>query len=196
MAVSRGSCHGESFGAHIYPIKCSLCHLMLSHVHPYPQRPPANVATLPAPINCTYSRSKWAVRSGRTNKKILLFKHFFLFQIFRQGGNAWNLFDSDNQSAAIFCVDTIKYNSLPSVPSGLETRPDGWQTARHFKMSRGKCTYYYNCCSAHASIRSTGGTWYHGMYYRLSKHFLLLIILPSENIRHTWYMIFQCKLAW
>ena len=118
---------------------------------------------------------------------------------FRQGGNAWNLFDSDNQSAAIFCVDTIKYNSLPSVPSGLEevkTRPDGWQTARHFKMSRGKCTYYYNCCSAHASIRSTGGTWYHGMYYRLSKHFLLLIILPSENIRHTWYMIFQCKLAW
>ena len=33
----------------------------------------------------------------------LLFEHFFIFQIFRQGGNAWNLFDFDNQSAAIFC---------------------------------------------------------------------------------------------
>ena len=30
---------------------------MPSHVHPYPHGPPANVATLPAPINCTYSRS-------------------------------------------------------------------------------------------------------------------------------------------
>ena len=28
---------------------------MPSHVHPYPHSPPANVATLPAPINCTYS---------------------------------------------------------------------------------------------------------------------------------------------
>ena len=43
-------------------------------------------------------------------------------KIFRQGGNAWNLqvFDFDNQSAAFFCVDTIKYCSIPSVPSGLE----------------------------------------------------------------------------
>ena len=57
----------------------------------------------------------------------LLFEHFFLFQKFRRGGNAWNLFDFDNQSAAIFCVDTIKYYSIPSVPSGLEevkTRPE------------------------------------------------------------------------
>ena len=47
-------------------------------------------------------------------------------KIFRQGGNACNLFDFDNQSAAFFCVDTIKYFSIPSVPSGLEevkTRP-------------------------------------------------------------------------
>ena len=47
-------------------------------------------------------------------------------KIFRQGGNAWNLFHFDNQSAAIFCVETIKYYSIPSVPSGLEevqTRP-------------------------------------------------------------------------
>ena len=28
----------------------------------------------------------------------------------RQGGNAWNLFDFDNQSAAIFVQDTIKYD--------------------------------------------------------------------------------------
>ena len=38
-------------------------------------------------------------------------------KIFRQGGNAWNLFDFDNQSAAFFCVDTIKYYSILSVPS-------------------------------------------------------------------------------
>ena len=47
-------------------------------------------------------------------------------KFFRQGGNGWNLFDFDNQSAAFFCVDTIKYYSIPSVPSGLEgvkTRP-------------------------------------------------------------------------
>ena len=45
---------------------------------------------------------------------------------FRQDGNAWNLFDFDNQSTANFCVETIKYYSIPSVPSGLEevkTRP-------------------------------------------------------------------------
>ena len=47
-------------------------------------------------------------------------------KIFRQDGNAWNLFDFDDQSAAIFCVDTVKYYSVPSVPSrfeGVKTRP-------------------------------------------------------------------------
>ena len=63
----------------------------------------------------------------------LLFEHFFLFQNFRQGGNAWNLFDFDHQSAAIFCVDTIKYYSIPSVPSRLE----GVKTRLHL------------CCIAH-----------------------------------------------
>ena len=38
-------------------------------------------------------------------------------KIFGQGGNAWNLFDFDHQSAAIFCVDTIKDYSVPIVPS-------------------------------------------------------------------------------
>ena len=51
---------GESRDAYIFPIPCSLCHLMYT---PYPHDPPANVATLPAPINCTYCRSKCAVRS-------------------------------------------------------------------------------------------------------------------------------------
>ena len=55
----------------------------------------------------------------------LLFEHFF--QIFRQGGNVWNLLDFGNQPATFFCVDTIKYYSIPSVPSrseGVKTHPD------------------------------------------------------------------------
>ena len=47
-------------------------------------------------------------------------------KIFRQGGNAWNLLDFDDQSAAIVCVGSIKYYSIPSVPSrleGVKTRP-------------------------------------------------------------------------
>ena len=117
---------GESFGAHIYyPIPCSLCHIMPSHVHPYPHGPPGNVATLPAPINQLHV---FAFQVGRL---VWLNKEYCLntsssFKIFRQGGNAWNLFDFDNQSAAFFCVDTIKYSSIPSVPSGLgevKTRP-------------------------------------------------------------------------
>ena len=41
--------------------------------------------------------------------------------------NAWSLLDFEYQSAAIVCVDTIKYYSIPSVPSrleGVKTRPD------------------------------------------------------------------------
>ena len=45
----------------------------------------------------------------------------------RQGGNAWNLHYFDHQSAAmIIFVDTIRYYSIPSVPSrseGVNTRP-------------------------------------------------------------------------
>ena len=60
MAVSRGSCLGRVlWRSHVpHPILG-----MPSHVHPYPHGLPANVATLPAPISCTYSRSKRAVRS-------------------------------------------------------------------------------------------------------------------------------------
>ena len=113
---------GKSCGAHICPIPCSLYHLMPSHVHPYPHGPPENVATLPAPINCTYSRSTCAVRSCRT--KITSSSS----NTFRQVENAWNLLDFDNQSASFFCVDFSKYCSVPSVPSRLEggkTRPQG-----------------------------------------------------------------------
>ena len=48
-------------------------------------------------------------------------------KIFRVGTlGIYLVFNFDNQSAAKFCVDTIKYYSIPSVPSGLEgvkTRP-------------------------------------------------------------------------
>ena len=51
-----------------------------------------------------------------------------------QGGNAWNLLDFDNQSAAIICVDIIKYYSIPSVLSrseAVKTRPQGALEDRH-----------------------------------------------------------------
>ena len=73
---------GESFGAHICPIPCSLCHPMPSHVHPYPHSPPGNVATLPAPINCTYSRSSGAFGLAEQG---LPFEYFFLIQNFQTG---------------------------------------------------------------------------------------------------------------
>ena len=86
--------------------------------------PPANVVTLPAPINCAYSRSKWNIRSCWTR---ITLSALLPLQIFGQGGNAWNLLHFDNQSEAMICVDSIKQYSIPSVPSRLEwvkTRPD------------------------------------------------------------------------
>ena len=57
-----------------------------------------------------------------------------------EGGNAWNLLDFDYQSAAIVCVDTIKYYSIPSVPSrleGVKTRPGaGWGTWERLPCAR------------------------------------------------------------
>ena len=63
--------------------------------------------------------------SFQVGRSVLLNKDYCLntsssSKIFGQGGNAWNLLDFDNQSAAIICVDTIKYYSIPSVPSRLE----------------------------------------------------------------------------
>ena len=114
---------GESFGAHIFPIPCSPCHLMPSHVHAYPM-----VLQQLSQHSQHQSTARIRVPSGPfglVEKDYCL--HFFLFQKFRQGGNSWNLFDFDNQSAAFFCVETIKYCSIPTVPSGLEefkTRPE------------------------------------------------------------------------
>ena len=66
---------GGSFGAHICPIPCSLCHLIYTHTLMDLQQ---NVATLPAPTNCKYSRSRWANGIG---EPIPLFEHFFLFPV-------------------------------------------------------------------------------------------------------------------
>ena len=60
---------GESFGAQICPTPCSLCHFMPSHVHPYPHGPPANVATLPAPINCMETRCSKVIFPNYPKKK-------------------------------------------------------------------------------------------------------------------------------
>ena len=79
---------GESSGAHICPIPCSLCHLMPPHVHPYlmilQQMSQHSQHQSTAPIR---------VPSGPFGlaEQGLLFEHFFLFQISRQGGKAWNL---------------------------------------------------------------------------------------------------------
>ena len=97
------------------------CHLMYTHTH----------MMVLSKCRNTPSTNQLHVFSFQVGRSVLLKKDYCLntsssFKIFRQGGNAWNLFDFDNQSAAIVCVDTIKYYSIPSVPSGLEgvkTRP-------------------------------------------------------------------------
>ena len=124
---------GKSFGAHICPIPCSLCRLMPSHVHPYPHGPPVKsvsythlrahetrgnlVCRLLLEKKKEWSSSKYRNTSS-TNQL-----HVFALQVgrsvwlnkdycwntsssskfVRKGGNAWNLFDFDDQSAAIFC---------------------------------------------------------------------------------------------
>ena len=129
VAVSRGSCRGRVLWhphmphPHICPIPCSLCHLMPSHAHPYPHGPPSKCRHTPS----TDQLHVFAFQVGRS---ALLNKDYCLNTSSSSknfSGNAWNLFDFDNQSAALFCVDTIKYYSIPSVPSrldGVKTRPD------------------------------------------------------------------------
>ena len=117
MAVSRGSCRGRVLWRPYMP-------------HPMLAMPSHAISCTPIP---PWSSSKYR-NTPSTNQL-----HVFAFQVGRlvwlnkdyclnrQGGNAWNLFDFDNQSAAFFCVDTIKYYSIPSVPShleGVKTRPD------------------------------------------------------------------------
>ena len=75
-----------------------------------------------------------------------MFEHFFLLQIFRHGGNAWNLLDFDNQSAAIICVDAMKYYSITNVPSrleGVKTRPErACLDPLHGALERTEWKYY------------------------------------------------------
>ena len=98
------------------------------------------------------STNQLHVFSFQVGSSVLLNKDYCLntsssSKIFNQGGNAWNLFDFDNQSAAIICVDTIKYYSIPSVPSRFEgvekTRPHsqacvGIPTAASSRNKNGK----------------------------------------------------------
>ena len=110
---------GESFGAHICPIPWSSNKMSQHSQH--------------------QSAARIRVPSGPFGlaEQGLLFEHFFcISKIFRQGGNAWNLFDFYNQSSAIVCVDTIKYYSIPSVPSGFEgvkRRPQPTSSQRRSK---------------------------------------------------------------
>ena len=79
----------------------------------------------------TLSTNPRLVFTFQVGRSVLLNKDYFLntsspSKTFRQGGNAWNLFDFDYQSAAFFCADTMKYYSITSVPSrleGVKTRP-------------------------------------------------------------------------
>ena len=108
---------GESFGAHICPVPCSLRHLMSCHVHPHPHGPLVNVATLPAPINCTYSRSKWAVRSGWTSITVrtLLPLPMLSGRVGTIGIHSILITNPRH----IMC-GYQKYYTIPSVPNGLE----------------------------------------------------------------------------
>ena len=118
-AVSRGSCRGRV--------------LWRPHMsHPMLSMPSHAISRAPIPpwssSKCRNSPSTnqlhvFAFQVGRSvwlNKDYCLNTSFYSSKIIKQGGTAWNLFDFDNQSASIFCVDTIKYYSIPSVPNGLE----------------------------------------------------------------------------
>ena len=124
MAVWRGSCCGRVLWRPHMP-------------HPMLAMPSHAISCTPIPpwssTKCrnTPSTNQLHLFAFQVGRSVLLDKDYCLTtssssKIFRQGRNAWNLFDFDNQSAAIFCVDTIKYYSIPSVPRGLEevkTRP-------------------------------------------------------------------------
>ena len=119
MTISPGSCRGRV--------------LWRSHMpHPMLAMPSHAISCTPTPSwsssKCrnTPSTNQLHVFSFQVGRSVLLNKDYCLntssssSKTFRQGGNAWNLLDFDSQSAAIICVDTIKYYSIPSVQSRLE----------------------------------------------------------------------------
>ena len=146
---------------------------MPSHVHPYPHGPPANVATLPAPINCTYSRSKRAVRSGLT--RITVWTLLPLPNFAGRAGTLgiYSILITNQQQ--FFGEDTIKYCSIPSVPSGLEevkTRP-------HVAIRE---ILYTGSLSSRRNFRASSGLCWKPKIGRVSKS--QMSNLKNQNARH------------
>ena len=129
MAVSRGSCRGRVLW---HPHMPHLTLAMLSHAISCTPIPP----WFSSKFRNTPSTNQLHVFAFQVGRSVLLNKDYCLntsssSKKFRQGGNAWNLFDFDDQSAAFFWVDTIKYYSIPNVPShleGVKTRPNSCNT--------------------------------------------------------------------
>ena len=102
MAVSRGCCRGRVLWRPHMP-------------HPMLSMPSHAISCTPIPpwssSKCRNTPSTnqlhvFAFQVGRSvwlNKDYCLNTCYSSSKFFRQGGNAWNLFDFDNQSAAIFC---------------------------------------------------------------------------------------------
>ena len=120
MAVSRASCRGRVLWRPHMP------HPMLAM--PYHAISPPWSSSKCRNTPSTNQLRVFAFQGGRS---VWLNKDYCLntsssSKIFGQSGNAWNLFDFYNQSAAIVCANTIKYYSIPNVPSrfeGVKTRP-------------------------------------------------------------------------
>ena len=98
---------GESFGAHIYPIPCSLCHLMYTHTPIVLQQ-----------MSQHFQHQSTARILGRS---ALLKKDYCQnasSQIFRQGGNAWNLLDFDKPISSYYLCGyhKILFHSKRSKP--------------------------------------------------------------------------------
>ena len=75
---------GESFGSHICPIPCSLCHLMPSHVHPY--TPMVLQQMSHHSQHQSTARIRVPSRPFGLAEQGVLFEHFFfLFQMFQAG---------------------------------------------------------------------------------------------------------------
>ena len=99
MAVSRGSCPGRVLWRPHMP-------------HPMLSTPSHAISCTPIPpwssSKCrnTPSTNQLHVFAFQVGRSVWLNKDYCLntsSKFFRQGGNAWNLFDFDEQSAAFFC---------------------------------------------------------------------------------------------
>ena len=126
IAVSRGSCRGRVlWRPHMpHPMRA-----MPSHAFSFTPIPPWSSSKCRNTPR-TSQQHVFAFHVGRSvwlNKDYCLNTSSSSLKIFRQGGNTLEIYSIlIPQSAAFFCVDTIQYYSIPSVPSGLEgvkTRP-------------------------------------------------------------------------